>query len=233
MWPRFQLCPTISFCTLPERSPSLSTLYFSQCNLAGAFANVSLAAGPQPPFCHREDLAAAGRSCRAARQRARARRRRARVDALRSRRGARPGPLRGGGGWRGVARNLERGVGVLNGSCVPGEMAARCARALMAAAQSRRVGSQWQCAREIEYNGLHQPIHQHECNRMCSARWLEREKVLPHVEHSYGRSPLCREGLATRRALVRPLPAMYPHVHSQLARRREGLAARRALGATW
>ena len=157
--------------------------------------------------------------------RARARRRRARVDALRSRRGARPGPLRGGGGWRGVARNLERGVGVLNGSCVPGEMAARCARALMAAAQSRRVGSQWQCAREIEYNGLHQPIHQHECNRMCSARWLEREKVLPHVEHSerHGDHKLCLSLHPS--ASVCGLPAPLLHVPRKYTARPDPPAA--------
>ena len=56
-------------------------------------------------------------------------------------------------------------------------------------AQAR--SSQWQCAREIEYNGLHQPTYQHECTRMCTARLPDCEKAFPHVEHSCGRSPLC------------------------------------------
>ena len=29
------------------------------------------------------------------------------------------------------------------------------------------------------------------CTRMCTARWPDCEKALPHVEHLYGRSPLC------------------------------------------
>jgi len=52
--------------------------------------------------------------------------------------------------------------------------------------------------------------------------------VHPHV-HSQVAGP--REGLATRRALVRPLPAVHPHVHSHAPGLREGLAARRALEA--
>jgi hypothetical protein len=44
---------------------------------------------------------------------------------------------------------------------------------------------------------------------MCSVRWLDAVKTLPHVEHSYGRSPVCTHMCVAR---VLACEKALPHV---------------------